>query len=200
MSLHNLTVAARLVGVSRSTLARAVRSGKLSTTPNDRGDRCVDQSELIRVFGPLRGASGSGDYPMGSHDRGVDALVTLLQDQLRLAQEREREGREREAQLLTLLATEQQARRDLELKLLPPPRSAPALDSLSLLPLAQSLIGQPVRIQWRPGVEAWPCCRVLAVKPRKGRIEVEALDAATGASQGSRRWVPFEDLVRIEPA
>ena len=199
MPLHNLTVAARLAGVSRSTLARAVRSGKLSTTTNDRGDRCVDQSELLRVFGPLRGVSESGDHSLTSHDRVTDTLVTLLQEQLRLAQDREREGRDRETQLLALLATEQQARRDLELKLLPPPRSAPALDHLHPFHLTQSLVGQSVRIQWQPGVEAWPCCRVLAVKPRKRRIEVEAIDAATGASQGHARWVPLESIVRIEP-
>ena len=52
-------------------------------------------------------------------------LVAVLQEQLRQATERELEGREREARLLALLESESAARRDLELKLLPPPEPPP---------------------------------------------------------------------------
>ena len=46
----------------------------------------------------------------------------LLRPREQQAFEREREGREREARLMALLEAEQQARRDLEQKLLPPPQ------------------------------------------------------------------------------
>ena len=52
-------------------------------------------------------------------------MVEVLQEQLRQANEREREGREREARLLAMLEAEQAARRDLETKLLPAPAPAP---------------------------------------------------------------------------
>ena len=54
---------------------------------------------------------------------GVDALVEVLQEQLRHATEREQQGRERELRLLAMLEVEQAARRDMEQKLLLPPRS-----------------------------------------------------------------------------
>ena len=50
---------------------------------------------------------------------GTDALVDVLQEQLRCANEREQQGREREARLLVMLEAEQQARRALEQRLLP---------------------------------------------------------------------------------
>ena len=56
---------------------------------------------------------------------GQDALVEVLQEQLRQSNEREREGREREARLLAMLEVEQTARRDLETKLLPAPPATP---------------------------------------------------------------------------
>ena len=63
----------------------------------------------------------------------MHALVDVLKKQLDDARDRERDARERERalmderdRLLTLLETEQQARRALETKLLPAPKPAPA--------------------------------------------------------------------------
>ena len=136
MALLNLTAASRAVGVNRSTIARALKAGRLSATTNEEGERCIDTVELMRVFGTLKTAA-QGDapadaYPLHRHAigdaQGQDALIEVLQEQLRQANEREREGREREARLLALLEVEQAARRDLETKLLPaptPPKPAP---------------------------------------------------------------------------
>ena len=55
MALLNLTAAARAAGCNRSTIARALKSGRLSATTNERGERCIDTSELMRVFGALQG-------------------------------------------------------------------------------------------------------------------------------------------------
>jgi len=53
-------------------------------------------------------------------------LIEVLQEQLRLALEREQQTREQAREdsprLLTMLEAEQAARRDLEMKLLPAPR------------------------------------------------------------------------------
>lgn len=137
MALLNLTAASRAVGVNRSTIARAVKSGRLSTTTNEQGERCIDTAELMRVFGTLKtdaqGDAPADAYPLHRHAigdaqgdaQGQDALIEVLQEQLRQSNEREREGREREARLLTLLEVEQAARRELEIKLLPAPAPAP---------------------------------------------------------------------------
>jgi hypothetical protein len=108
-----------------------LKSGRLSATTNGQGERVIDTSELVRVFGSLKGAGYPSEQVVDS--RGIDQnddMVTLLREQLTAALEREKQtveqGREREARLLALLESEQQARRDLETKLLPAPTPRPA--------------------------------------------------------------------------
>ncbi len=133
MALLNLTAASRAAGVNRSTIVRALKSGRLSATTSDAGERCIDTAELMRVFGALKGDAYADAQAVPMHATGdahpvaqdQPALLEVLQEQLRQAHEREREGREREARLLAMLETEQQARRDLETKLLPAPRPVP---------------------------------------------------------------------------
>ena len=126
MALLNLTAAAQAAGVNRSTVARALKNGRLSATNNEMGERCIDTAELMRVFGPLKADAQANAHPLSMQAIGVDALVEVLQKQLRHATEREQQGRERELRLLAMLEVEQAARRDMEQKLLsppPPPRS-----------------------------------------------------------------------------
>lgn len=54
MAVLTLRDAARQVGVSRATIYRAVKEGRLSATvrPHD-GQKLVDTAELLRVFGSL---------------------------------------------------------------------------------------------------------------------------------------------------
>ncbi len=143
MAILGISAAARAAGVNRSTLQRAIKTGRLSATIDAAGERGIDLAELLRVFGPLRqmrqegpAASPRPAAPIAAVDA---AGVELLKEQLRQAQEREQQTRERERQfqdrenqLLALLrdaqrilADEQQARRDLETKLLPAPRPVP---------------------------------------------------------------------------
>ncbi len=133
MALLNLTAASRAAGVNRSTIVRALKSGRLSATSNDTGERCIDTAELMRVFGTLKGdayvdAQASPMRAIGDAHlimQNQPALLEVLQEQLRQVHEREREGREREARLLAMLEAEQSVRRDLETKLLPVPKPAP---------------------------------------------------------------------------
>ena len=125
----SLTAASRAAGVGRSTIVRALKSGRLSATTNEQGERVIDTSELVRVFGSLKGTGYPSEQVVDS--RGIDQnddMVTLLREQLTAALEREKQtfeqGREREARLLALLESEQQARHKLETKLLPAPRPA----------------------------------------------------------------------------
>ena len=133
MALLNLTAASRAAGVNRSTIVRALKSGRLSATTSDAGERCIDTAELMRVFGALKGDAYADAQAAPMHATGdahpvaqdQPALLDVLQEQLRQAHEREWEGREREARLLAMLEAEQAARRELETKLLPAPRPAP---------------------------------------------------------------------------
>lgn len=124
MSLLSITEAAHAAGVSRRTIQRSIQSGRLSTATTATGERTIDTTELLRVFGPLRHAPSdtpaSMSRPVATNDAPNDTLtmlVEVLRDQLQQAQQEK-------ARLLAMLEAEQQARRELETKLLPAPRPA----------------------------------------------------------------------------
>lgn len=157
MTILSISAAAHAAGIDRRTLQRAIKSGRLSAATNAAGERGVDLAELIRVFGPLRkmpqgvpqghgatlsqdaacGAAGATGAALSQDAAGAGAaLLEALRDQVRQSQEQLRQAHEREqqaqqekAQLLELLEAEQQARRHLEIKLLPAPISAPVRSS-----------------------------------------------------------------------
>jgi len=51
MACHTLTECAKLANVSRRTIQRYIKSGKLSCKKNEHGNPEIETSELIRVFG-----------------------------------------------------------------------------------------------------------------------------------------------------
>lgn len=91
-----LSAAAQATGKGKSTLLRAVKSGKLSARRTDDGAFMVDASELARVF-PMKHPERTADTPWSAPEPpdagGVELAVlrtkvAMLEDQL---------GREREA-------------------------------------------------------------------------------------------------------
>ena len=52
--------AADITGVSKSTIQRAMKSGKLSFARNDNGHRVIDVSELERVYGLVKDVTAEG--------------------------------------------------------------------------------------------------------------------------------------------
>ena len=50
----NARTAAQLTGKDRSTILRAVESGRLSASKDERGQWLIDPAELERVYGSLR--------------------------------------------------------------------------------------------------------------------------------------------------
>jgi|APFre7841882590_1041340.scaffolds.fasta_scaffold24915_3 hypothetical protein len=135
MTVFSISAAARATGVDRTTIYRAIKSGRLSATTTATGERGIDLAELLRVFGPLPQVPQDETVALphsATPEHTADAtLIKVLQEQLQQANEREQQAREREVRLLALLETaqqvlqaEQQARRELETKLLPAPRPA----------------------------------------------------------------------------
>ena len=55
MARVSISEAARLTGKSRTTLHRLIKTGDLSTCSGERNAKMLDTSELLRVFGALRG-------------------------------------------------------------------------------------------------------------------------------------------------
>ncbi len=143
--MAQLTVrqAAEQVGVSRQTMFRKIKDGTVSATVDHAGQKQIDSSELLRVFGALQApgvtpATGD-DSPRLTRATGETALSPAVLDELErlrlqlefkaaelaLAQQRidELKQRERDAmterdRLLTLL--EQQSARLLAAPAAPP--------------------------------------------------------------------------------
>lgn len=58
MALVSISEAARLTGKARSTLHKYIKQGKLSTTTDQNtGNKSIETSELIRLFGKISNSS-----------------------------------------------------------------------------------------------------------------------------------------------
>ena len=117
MALVSKSKAAKLAGVSRTTIHRYVNVGKLSMT----GDK-VDTSELIRVFGSLHAVSGeqpaTGATGNNFEHDATPEVQGVLHSQLRALEEQvndlrsERDHwRKQSDGLVELLKTEQESTR-----------------------------------------------------------------------------------------
>jgi hypothetical protein len=123
--------AARVAGVSRVTLHRYIKAGKLSRSP----DGTIDTAELLRIGLVLhsdtalqsvtlqRDVTPPETSPATSPDPAtLQQLITVLQRELDAAHAREEATREREALLLQMLQQlQQQNQRLLDLPRSPPP-------------------------------------------------------------------------------
>lgn len=97
MSLLTLSQAARSISKSKSTLNRAIKSGRLSAVRNENGTFSIDPSELARAFpqnAPERASLAHHDVH-SERPRTEDSSRIAMLEQL-LAREREALARERE--------------------------------------------------------------------------------------------------------
>jgi DNA-binding transcriptional MerR regulator len=98
----NITEAAKLAGVSRNTLYRAIKSGKLSST-----DKGIDVAELERVYGPLRTPRNAPSDTR--HDAQSERTTNVLAEQIEFLREQLRQAQAREERLMGLLEQAQRA-------------------------------------------------------------------------------------------
>src|SRR3954466_6268779 len=102
MSSVTVRVAAELTGRDRSTINRAIESGKLSANKRELGRYLIDPAELERVYGTLRAAPVRSDdeQPHAQSDfNGFARELELVREMLereRLERERERSTYDRE--------------------------------------------------------------------------------------------------------
>lgn len=170
MAILSVSEASRRWQLGRSNLYRAINSGRLSLSTSPDGAKGLDTSELVRVFGepshrtsanvpPMSGDGSPATEPDDREQPRTPSPVNLLQAQVTQLSAQLEQANEREARLLAMLEAEQQARRELETKLLPapapPPRPAPTSKvrpALVLLLLAAlALAGW----RWRDAIVFW---------------------------------------------
>lgn len=105
----SLSQAAKLTGKSKSTINRAIKTGKLSATRHEDGSYSIDPAELSRAFGmePPDGAKRSGAEPDGTRllER-IEALESMLSREREISADL-KEDRDRWRQQATALLTDQ---------------------------------------------------------------------------------------------
>jgi hypothetical protein len=107
MAKHSISKAAELVGISRSSMYRYwIHKGKIAIETDKNGNKCVDTSELIRVFGDKMKATGDAtDHQINNEQfiirdemlrakdetiKRLDEMVKRLEIELEKATARER--------------------------------------------------------------------------------------------------------------
>lgn len=126
----SLSQAAKAAGRSKSTIGRAIKSGKLSAVRNDDDTFSIDPAELFRVFP----RTDSESVPLGQDGTGVEQ-----QEIKALRAELETEKALRNA--AELLAEERARHIDDLRRMLPPPAAAPAVADRPARPWWRRLIG-----------------------------------------------------------
>ena len=122
----SLGQAAKETGLDKSTISRAIKSGKLSATRKENGGYAIDPAELFRVFAP---ASKATEQPVLARDTALDGgsenqplhmqwEVAALRVQLEAATLRIQDKDEEIRDLRHRLDTEGEERRKLTLMLL----------------------------------------------------------------------------------
>ncbi|HHW3940116.1 TPA: helix-turn-helix domain-containing protein [Raoultella planticola] len=77
MAVHTVTEAAKLAGVTRRTIYRYIKQGKLSTVVTGSDSSQIETSELLRVFGNLSHPEES-KVSTGSHQKEPEYVTRLM--------------------------------------------------------------------------------------------------------------------------
>lgn len=105
----SLSQAAKLTGKSKSTINRAVKTGKLSAARHEDGSYSIDPAELARAFDvePAEGAKRRDADPYGTRllER-IEALEDMLNREREISADL-KEDRDRWRQQATALLTDQ---------------------------------------------------------------------------------------------
>lgn len=136
MAILSISEASRRWRLGRSNLYRAVKNGRLNLSVRPDGSRGVDVSEMVRVFGEpsartsnlsadLSVDTGSTPEPNDREQERTPSSVVLLQTQVNQLSAHLEQAQLEKSRLLAMLENEQQARRDLEQRLLPAPIQKP---------------------------------------------------------------------------
>jgi excisionase family DNA binding protein len=120
---HTLGQAAKAVGVSKTTLRRAIESGRLSATRNEDGSYEIDPAELHRAFpGHSDGAETLARSVTTNNTGGLQVEIEMMRERLaekketiadlrRRLDDSEQERRQAQERLTALLTDQRPAKR-----------------------------------------------------------------------------------------
>lgn len=107
----SLSQAAKLTGKSKSTINRAIKTGKLSATRHEDGTYSIDPAELTRAFDvePLEGTKRRNADPDGTRLLERIAALESMLDREREISDDLKEDRDRWRQQATALLADQRS-------------------------------------------------------------------------------------------
>lgn len=119
MTKLNITQAAKAVGVSRKTMQRHIRLGKVSCEVDSKGHKLIDVSELVRVYGELKTDDSPSPVTQAGQKTQYDMsnVAPIFERQIRNLEEQVEELRKDKERLLgiveqqTLMLTNQPERK-----------------------------------------------------------------------------------------
>lgn len=86
MAGHSVTEAAKLAGVTRRTIYRHIKAGKLSASVTGSDNTIIETSELLRVYGVLS-QSEPEQVSTGSHENQPEYVTLLLAEMSQLREQ-----------------------------------------------------------------------------------------------------------------
>ncbi len=127
---HTLGTAAKACGVGRSTILRAIKSGRMSGEKDEKGNYAIDPAELHRVFPPVvEKQTEEQSMERDATPKGTDETALLRQENDFLKQQLERE-REFSKELSRRLDDEAAERRKLTALLTYQPKPEPKAEEI----------------------------------------------------------------------
>ncbi len=111
----NISQAAKTAGVARNTIYAKLKSGEISATLNHDGNKEIAVSELLRVFGELRGELATEQSESGQHEQqvtpeqNIGGVVDALHGQIELLKVQVAEAKEREVRLMKMIEEKDRA-------------------------------------------------------------------------------------------
>ena len=112
-SKFNISAVHRLTGKARSTISNHMKAGKVSYTLDDDGNKQIEASEIIRVYGDVFEIEGDGKIKTKT-DRSVKQSESKSDASEHLQSILEQEKQERERERKQLQETIEHLRTDLE--------------------------------------------------------------------------------------
>lgn len=86
MASHSVTEAAKLAGVTRRTIYRHIKAGRLSASVTGSDNTVIETSELLRVYGALSQPEPE-HVSTGSHENQPEYVTLLLAEMSQLREQ-----------------------------------------------------------------------------------------------------------------
>lgn len=117
MTILKIREASDAVGISKQTMYRYIKNGKVSVTRLSQNEKGVDSSELLRVFGKIEmtqeNKKGGGSESLSESQLLLNEKQRLLEEKIKFLEELNEELREDKKKLLNMLAREQRKTENL---------------------------------------------------------------------------------------